>query len=106
MIALHYAIVKKYLPNKTFSPFSLEGYINAALLCECFKRITLPLTSDKVLSIFEAMKQEDFQGLHLNFSPQTRTLSQQVWINIGQKEEWIEFPTPVETNEQENSENN
>ncbi|MCB9493400.1 MAG: ABC transporter substrate-binding protein [Epsilonproteobacteria bacterium] len=98
--------MQEYLPYKTLSPFSLEGYINAALLCECFKRITLPLNSDKVISILEDMQQENFKGLELNFSAQNRTLSHQVWINIGQKEEWIPFPQTLEDYEQNDSKNN
>jgi ABC-type branched-subunit amino acid transport system substrate-binding protein len=86
--------MQKYTPNKPLSPFAFEGYINAALLTECTKQITFPITTEKIISIIEGLKKVRFKGINLNFDPQTRTLSKNVWINTGDpKKEWATWPT-------------
>ena len=81
--------MSKYAPNKTLSIFSLEAYINAALLVECTKRITPPFTTQKLLRCIEDIKNVRFKGITLNFNPETRTLSNQVWIDPGEGKEWF-----------------
>jgi len=80
--------LKKYFSNREPSTYSLEGYINAALLTECTKLITFPLTSEKLLQSIEKLKKVRFKGIELIFDPKTRTLCHHVWINDGRKKEW------------------
>ncbi len=83
------ADMKKYFPNKTLSPFSFEGYINAALLVEATKLIQSPFTAEKIIQTLQGLKDINFKGLELSFDPATRTLSRGVWINAGNDTEWI-----------------
>jgi branched-chain amino acid transport system substrate-binding protein len=80
--------LKKYEQNKTPSSFSFEGYINAALLAETTKLVKFPFTPIKLLEKLETLKKVRFKGLVLNFDSTTRSLSQQVWINIDEDTEW------------------
>lgn len=83
------ADMAKYAPNKTLSIFSLEGYINAALLVECTKLVSFPLTTQKLIQSIENIKNVRFKGLALNFNPETRTFSNQIWIDPGEDKEWF-----------------
>src|SRR5207237_2755839 len=83
------ADMAKYAPNKALSVFSLEGYINAALLAECTKSVQFPFTSQKILQSIENIKNVRFKDFVLNFNPVTRTLSNQVWIDTGEGKEWF-----------------
>jgi branched-chain amino acid transport system substrate-binding protein len=82
------ADLKKYFSNREPTTYSLEGYINAALLTECTKLVTFPLTSEKLVHAIENLKKVRFKGIELNFDPATRTLCHHVWINDGRKREW------------------
>jgi ABC-type branched-subunit amino acid transport system substrate-binding protein len=81
--------LQKYSPNKKPSPYSFEGYINAALLTEFVKSIELPVSIEKLLQAIESLGHVRFKGIELEFNPSTRTLSSNVWINTGYEKEWF-----------------
>lgn len=83
--------LKKYEQNKSPTSFSFEGYINAALLSESTKLVEFPITTHTLIEKIETLKKVKFKGLVLNFNPETRSLSQSVWINTGEDTEWIAF---------------
>ena len=70
-------------------PFTLEGYINAALTV---KLLTMSNSDDShpvLVTKAESIKHEKFKGLQLNFEPKTRELSNTFWIDTGE-DEWVE----------------
>jgi len=81
--------MKKYFSNKPLTPFSFEGYINAALLVEGIKLVKSPLTVEKIINAFTGLKHVKFKDLELKFNPETRSLSNNVWINTGDGKEWM-----------------
>jgi ABC-type branched-subunit amino acid transport system substrate-binding protein len=86
--------MKKYFANKSLSPFSFEGYINATILCESIKIAQFPISANKLVYIAENIKNFDIpklKDLKLNFDIQTRTLCNRVWINAGDDKEWEEW---------------
>lgn len=87
------AALRKYSPNKSPTTFSFEGYINAALLVESMKQLPMPMTTDAIRTTIEGLKNVSFKGLVLNFNPATRTLSQNIWINDGEEQDWIMWKT-------------
>lgn len=87
--------MEKYMPNRLISPYSFEGYINAALFYECIKETPPPLTIERIIETLENFKQLNFKGINLNFDPQTRTLSPNVWLNTGEEDNWI-LPKDIE----------
>lgn len=88
------ADMKKYFPNKNLSPFSFEGYINAAILCECIKASQFPISANKLIYTIENIKNfemPNLKELNLNSKTDTRTLSNRIWINTGDGKEWEEW---------------
>ncbi len=86
--------MKKYFPNKLLSQISLEGYINAAILCECIKIAQFPISANKIMNTIQNIQKFNIprlQGLNLNFNPQTRTILNRIWINTGDQKEWDEW---------------
>ena len=66
------------LLNKSSS--SLEGYISVSLFSDAIKKIKPPVTTEKIMKYFESMKNYNFKGLILTFNPETRDLSQPIWL--------------------------
>jgi hypothetical protein len=58
------------------------------------KSIPEPITKEKIVDAMKILNARDFKGLKLRFSPQTRELSQDVWLDTG-AEEWIYSPSGV-----------
>jgi ABC-type branched-subunit amino acid transport system substrate-binding protein len=86
--------MKKFFPNKLLSPVSLEGYINAAILCESIKIAQFPISANKIMNTLQHIPEFNLprlQGLNLNFNSQTRTLSKRIWIDTGDGKEWEEW---------------
>ena len=67
---------------------SLEGYIAAELFIDAVKKIAPPITREKVIAHFEKMKEYPFKGMSLTFDPETRQLSQAVWLKTL-NDKWI-----------------
>ena len=88
-------IVKEYradmLKNayQTFDTFSLEAYIGTSILIDAMKKIKGPITKEQIALQLESIKNMNFKGLTLNFNPNTRTLSNALWINDQYKKEWV-----------------
>lgn len=75
--------------NVPYDKVSFEQYINANILFYILRKIEGPITADKIIAIAERFKNEPFKGLELNFNPQTRELSDTLWIDSGTGP-WIE----------------
>jgi len=69
--------------NVAYDKVSFEQYINANILFHILRKIEGPVTADKIIAIAEQFKNEPFKGLELNFDPQTRELSDTLWIDSG-----------------------
>lgn len=83
-------IVKEYqeemmreYPLVRFDVDSLEGYINASILLHVLKHIDPPYTHGKIMQQLEELHHEEFKGLMLNFDPETRCFSKDVWLDLG-----------------------
>jgi ABC-type branched-subunit amino acid transport system substrate-binding protein len=71
------------------TPVTLESYINIAIFSMVLEKIDYPYTKEKILQQFELIKNINFKGLHLDFNPATRSLSNRVWIDRGYSEPWM-----------------
>jgi branched-chain amino acid transport system substrate-binding protein len=72
------------------SEFALEGYINSSIFVDVANKIEGEVTKEKVLKQIENIKNYNLEGLKLNFNPQTRSLSDNIWIESekGERERW------------------
>ncbi|HJM69192.1 MAG TPA: ABC transporter substrate-binding protein [Candidatus Babeliales bacterium] len=66
--------------NLPLDLYSLEGYLAGALLIDALKKVSGPITHDKVIKNLEAIDTKDITGFQLKFNPQTRELSDQLWL--------------------------
>ncbi len=82
------AEMQKEYPDIRYDVDSLEGYINTSILLDVLERIDRPYTPQKIIQEIEKMKKRDFKGLKLNFDPKTRSLSKNVWLDLGNGD-WI-----------------
>jgi len=82
--------IPKHYRGCTESEDSFEAYINARIFAFILDSIPQPFTKEKIITQVESVKDLNFGGLELNFNPQTRELSQAVWIDLG-KDQWIKF---------------
>ncbi len=87
------ADMKKYFPNKPLTPFSLEGYINAAIFYAALSYTQPPLSAQKIIETITLFNAFNFKGLTLTFDEETRALSSSVWINTGSQDAWFLSPT-------------
>lgn len=92
--------IKRIYPGARYDVDSLEGYINASILIDVLQKMDPPYSTDKIIQAIEAMKSYSFKGLILNFDPETRELSKQVWIDSGEKH-WL----PVDFEEENKIDN-
>ncbi|MFA6263989.1 MAG: ABC transporter substrate-binding protein [Candidatus Babeliales bacterium] len=81
--------LEKFSPNRQPTPYSFEGYINAALLVEFAKTTKIPWTTTSLMQTIEKLGHVRFKGIELKFNPSTRTLSHNVWLNTGHDKEWV-----------------
>jgi ABC-type branched-subunit amino acid transport system substrate-binding protein len=87
-------IVREYVAesermNKTPNLTSLEAYISASILFDLLRRITPPLSKEKLITIIEKTKNYPFKGLILDYNPETHELGRRLWLDTGQGP-WIE----------------
>ena len=71
-----------------YDKVSFEQFINANILFEILRSIEGPVTNDKIIEKAEQMKNYLFKGLVLDFNPETRELSGNLWLDTGEGE-WI-----------------
>jgi len=74
------ADLQKFMSNKKPTPYSFEGYINAALLYEVLKITPRPFTQSGIIQTVEKLTNVRFKGLELRFDAATRTLSNKVYV--------------------------
>lgn len=100
-------IVKEYraLMKKAESPLSttvsylidahsLQSYIAATLFLDALDKLDASFDTKKLLTIFEQYHDYHYKGLTLTFNPQTRSLSQPVWLEYDYQADWIPlFPS-------------
>jgi len=73
-------IMKAYREDlKAPDNFLAETYISTKYLIEILKKLQNP-TKEKIIEAMENTKNYDLGGFKLNFDPQTRQLSNQIWI--------------------------
>lgn len=70
------------------STFTLEAYLNASIVIEALKKITGPITKEKIVEALEEMKNYDLGGIKLDFDSKTRELSDVIWLDTGESE-WV-----------------
>lgn len=68
--------------GESYREESFEAYINASLFFLLLSMVEGPLTKENIVKAAESIKDVDFKGLHLNFNPNTRELSDKVWIDF------------------------
>ena len=73
----------------TFDVFSLEAYISTSIFIDALAKIDLPITNQKIAGYLEGLKNYDYQGLTLTFNPQTRSLSNALWLEDNNQPEWV-----------------
>jgi ABC-type branched-subunit amino acid transport system substrate-binding protein len=88
------AIVDEYrklmdAAHRSYDVFSLEGYIATSILIDAMQQVPMPVTGQSIIQRFETYKEYNFKGFKLTFDAPTRNLLPYLWINIGDKEEWI-----------------
>jgi branched-chain amino acid transport system substrate-binding protein len=88
-------IVKEYRKasqknNFSFNTWSLEGYINSSIFIDILKKIKGEITKEKIIQKMEKIKNYNLEGLKLNFNPQTKSLSDNIWV-VTEKNEWIRW---------------
>lgn len=71
---------KQSLVRFPASDESLEGYINASILCETLKAIEPPFTKEKIIEYLTNLKNVPYKGLMLNFNPEKREILHEIWI--------------------------
>lgn len=74
--------------QQALSADAFEAYINAALFKQALQNTTPPFTHRKIMQQLESMKTLMFKGLLLDFDPQARELSKNIWIDTGE-DTWI-----------------
>lgn len=67
-----------------------EGYLYMSLLAHALEQIEKPYTKTKIIEQFQNLKEYDFKGLRLNFDPETRSITQNVWIYSTSDNSWIQ----------------
>lgn len=79
--------------NFSYDKVAFEQFINANILFEILKHIKGPITQEKIIEFAQNMKNYPLKGLVLNFNPETRELSDTLWIDPGNNREWIKKST-------------
>jgi ABC-type branched-subunit amino acid transport system substrate-binding protein len=71
------------LMDARMTAVTFEGFINSSILAMSLENIEPPFTKEKILAELESIRNLNFKGLKLNFNPETRELSNHVWIDTG-----------------------
>jgi ABC-type branched-subunit amino acid transport system substrate-binding protein len=81
-IVREYQQVLKAGSTAAISFTSLEGYLAAKVFVEGLRRTGKDLTRDKLIAAFETMRNVDFGGFNINFSPDSHNGSSFVELTI------------------------
>lgn len=76
--------------NVPLNVIYFEGYLYMSLLEHAMKAIDEPYSKEKIINVFQNMKNFDFKGLKLNFNPETRVILQNAWIYSTKANVWIQ----------------
>lgn len=66
--------------------FSLEAYIAADFFVDMLKKMSGPITKEKIIDALENIKNVNYKGLEFNFNPENRTLSSTFWLSTDAPE--------------------
>jgi hypothetical protein len=83
MLAQEYRLAMHQI-GAAISTASWEGYIMIRLLRHALAELRPPYTLPALLTFFQNMKEYSFKELVLTFNPETRDLSQPVWVETGE----------------------
>ncbi len=72
--------------NQVIDNFGLEGYIAVDVFLHALDQIEGPISNDKIIAVFENMKKYPYKGLILDFNPERRSLSSDLWMDDGSSE--------------------
>jgi|GEM_PF-2581079 len=70
---------------------SFRSYIDASILIELLKKITPPITNEKIIEKISEFKNYSLKGIDLNYDSTKRCLSKDLWIE-SETGEWIYTP--------------
>ncbi len=70
--------------NLSYDKVAFEQYINASILFLILSKIKGPITKEAIIKVGESFNNYSFKGLNLNLNPETRELSETLWIDPGQ----------------------
>jgi len=85
-------IVKEYRKNTDQAdPISLEAYICSDIFIDILKKIETPITKEKIIKNAEKIKNQKIKGFPISFNPNTRNISNHIWIEDGGNPQWIKF---------------
>lgn len=87
-----------------FEQAALMGYIEASLFLDMMAKMGKPFSKDRFVEAFEAIHDYDFKGMKFNFDPNTRQLSQVIWLDTGSGD-WIEHKIEAEKKQLDNKQN-
>lgn len=73
----------------SYDVFSLESYIGTSIFVDALKKIKGDITIDAIRKQIESLKDYNLKGITLTFNPQHRDLTNFVWIETGELDEWI-----------------
>lgn len=77
--------------NLQHDDYLFLSYISTSIFLDLLKQIEKPITNEKILNKLESLKNYNHKGLTLNFDPQTRELTKNVWIETPNGE-WFYQP--------------
>ena len=88
------AIAQEYRDNTKkydvkVDKLAFEMYINASILFYLIGKITGDITKESIIDAAQDTHNCDLKGFMLDFNPQTRELSHQLWLDTGEHE-WKE----------------
>ncbi|MEX0848969.1 MAG: ABC transporter substrate-binding protein [Candidatus Dependentiae bacterium] len=80
-----------------------EAYLYTALTGYLLDQVEGEITKEKIIKMAEGLQNFDFKGILLTFDPQTRTLSNNIWINTDDGTPWkkIELERIEQVSEEE-----
>lgn len=74
--------------NVPYDVFALESYITADITFDILKKIKGKITNEKIMQVIEHIKDYEYKGLKLNFNPKNRQITQMMWLDEGDTENW------------------
>ena len=73
-----------------YDSFSLLGFICTSILCDMMKKVSDDISYKTLAAQLESLNNYDYKGLTLTFNPQNRQISNRVWLDLQDGNEWQE----------------